>query len=975
MPNNKLFSLFDDKLRSRTELLAGPKQNLDSLGASVEASGTLIQKIQNFNKVKFKVDYSDFSNFVFFNSALDFFNIIGEKILNEYPYDGTREQIESFSEESDPYQKYVTSVWPKSQSYLNFNPVNGFAYVQLDDVGKENGISRTSLLSPNSSSFSVEFWCVPPPVLTGSTDSMFVFQKMSGSSDGFSIYFSGSRAHFTVSSASLSDTVSTQFIPGQQQYFCFSCDSSNQNPILSAFTGSSTVFPTLVSAVTGTTNCVYSPGQVRAFIGSGTLSGKKTVALTGSLDDLRFWKKSFVQNDLSASFNTKVYQQDKLYGLWSFNETGSLLPSNSNDRTLVKDYSGHKINGFIQNYYQQIRASGSLLPYDKDELVLSLNSPEVQAYISDQQLSGTLYDRENSNQIVRMLPEQFFQLEEYKGTEVLKNFLFVLGRYFDQLKVAIDQFAHVLKTDYGKFNQTPDALLQDVAKFLGWEFTGNFFDADAVQYFLGKQVLQGTQANQELDMKLYEIKNEFWKRTLINLMHLYKTKGTKESVDSLLRVYGVNRNFVRLKEFGYKKNAGIQSTRIHADKSVPTLAFGSGSVSTKVSSPNFTGSVYTIETRLRFPTQTSSGLQSSLTTGSIWFISSGSAVSSKLYFTKDIASNTTGSLIYSGSEGLLSLTNAPIFDNQWYNVTVIKDSLSSSLKIDVRMLDRDEISFSSTASLFTQISTSSLNQSFNLGTSGSIQSQMWAQEARVWTKILTDSELNDHTMNFQSFGTDFYSGFSNLKLHWRLNENSVADSSGSMTGQIFDFSGNSMSGSATGLLANKNNYKKFLNDFNYIAAPEYGWTEEKVRVVNATVVPQEQAFTDQPVIALEFNLVDALNEDISQVLSSLDSFNEIIGSPVNKYRASYSDLEALRTNYFKRLQGSINFRVFADLLEFFDRSFMTMIKRLIPARATFLGDEFVVESHMLERPKLQWNYRRRDPEFQPLGIIKVFIRS
>jgi len=75
------------------------------------------------------------------------------------------------------------------------------------------------------------------------------------------------------------------------------------------------------------------------------------------------------------------------------------------------------------------------------------------------------------------------------------------------------------------------------------------------------------------------------------------------------------------------------------------------------------------------------------------------------------------------------------------------------------------------------------------------------------------------------------------------------------------------------------------------------------------------------------------------------------------------------------LNGSINFRLFADLLEFFDRSFIGMIRRLIPARAVFIGDEFVVESHMLERPKVQWNYRRREKELDLEGVIRVYIRS
>lgn len=67
--------------------------------------------------------------------------------------------------------------------------------------------------------------------------------------------------------------------------------------------------------------------------------------------------------------------------------------------------------------------------------------------------------------------------------------------------------------------------------------------------------------------------------------------------------------------------------------------------------------------------------------------------------------------------------------------------------------------------------------------------------------------------------------------------------------------------------------------------------------------------------------------------------------------------------------------MFADMLEFFDRSFIDMVKKMLPHRAKFLGDEFVVESHMLERPKMQWNYRRREQELVIEGSIKVYQRT
>jgi len=128
---------------------------------------------------------------------------------------------------------------------------------------------------------------------------------------------------------------------------------------------------------------------------------------------------------------------------------------------------------------------------------------------------------------------------------------------------------------------------------------------------------------------------------------------------------------------------------------------------------------------------------------------------------------------------------------------------------------------------------------------------------------------------------------------------------------------------------------------------------------------------DSNAVSVEFNLIDALNEDISYILASMDNWNNIIGDHAARHRASYPELDRFRQQYFTRLVGRINFRAFADFMDFFDRSFVEMIKKLLPARVNFKGAEFVVESHMLERPKVQYTYRRQSPALVPEGVIWV----
>jgi hypothetical protein len=310
-----------------------------------------------------------------------------------------------------------------------------------------------------------------------------------------------------------------------------------------------------------------------------------------------------------------------------------------------------------------------------------------------------------------------------------------------------------------------------------------------------------------------------------------------------------------------------------------------------------------------------------------------------------------------------------VFDGTWYNVAARKSVPSGTLSLDARRLNYNIIDATYTASISTStIFTGTNNFNFYFGSVSAIPAQMYAQEVRIWSRVLQTKELVDHTYNFQSYGVVTPTDLNSLQLHWRLNDN--------LTGSVmpYDWSGNGNTGTASGFNASISPYKKFLFDYNYIAPADYGWLDDKIRIFNTSELKPADVYRDHQLVALEFNMVDALNEDISQTLALMDNWNNYLGQPAMRFRENYQDIDAMRTLYFKRLQGRLNFRVFADMLDFFDRSFITMVQKLLPARAVFMGDEFVVESHMLERPKHQWAYRRQDRRQVIEGSIIVYSR-
>ena len=178
---NDLFNLFGDKLKTRNGLVASDPQTLETLSESEEEQDLIVSSIQDLESVELKIDYSDFSNFVFFNSALDYFNITGEKILNDYPIDGTVDSIKKFEQDLDGYQRYALSQWPSNIGHLRFDTSISSSYIILEDVGQdtEGGAYRAGILSPGTGSLSLEVWLNAAAPITGTENVQVITHKLS----------------------------------------------------------------------------------------------------------------------------------------------------------------------------------------------------------------------------------------------------------------------------------------------------------------------------------------------------------------------------------------------------------------------------------------------------------------------------------------------------------------------------------------------------------------------------------------------------------------------------------------------------------------------------------------------------------------------------------------------------------------------------------------------------------------------------
>lgn len=952
-----IFKLFDGSMAagggaSVIDQTAGSFSDVigENLAVSTIASGS--------DSVTLLIDYSDFKNFVTFNSAESYVTLTADSILNSYPVGGSEDDLRQFLNALDGYQRFFLAGWPSWSGHLRLNPAVSSAYVSFVDSGMQDGSARTSFISPGTGSISIQGWVDCPP-MTGSNDVQVIFQKLRpGSTDGCSVYVSGSSVYFRVASGSSDVSVSASLLIGPT-FFAGVLDRTSSTGTVSLYAASTGTFPALAGSQTIQLSSRFDLQSGSFFIGSGSIPQRTVRPFTGSLDSISVWCTAQGLASLTGSFNRKISAQPGLIASWQFNDASPVtdIPYAS----VVRDRSGHHLDGRIKSFSPSLLGSGSIV-HDVPDPILSLGDPNVIDYIVEAQQSGSLYDRDNESLIFRLFPEAFTQCDP-TSVEVFSNFALVLARHFDRIKTYIAQLPNLRRVILGSpTDQAPDELLQDVADYFGWTFNGSFASTDALRYFVGRNVLAGTAANSSLAVSLDQIRSQIWRRVLANLSYIYKTKGTAESVEALLRSYGVDSGFVRLKEYARRVETKPTLERVTAERSVYALRISNGSsVTSAPRSPLVTGSQdLACEIRVRFPLISDQELIPTKLSGAIVSLKNSIGFPLEVWYSKSSLASTTGTIFVTSSAGNVGLSNLGIFDDRFTNLSLIRESRTGSLGLYVTRASFGELSFTTSsvtpaASLgfptSVDYSTVSIGSSSISPTAG----EFWAQELRVWQSSLSNPEIIDHAENFSSYGRDSSAANSSLLLHWRLDDGVAATGAGVIS--VIDSGQSGITGTGAGFSTSSLPFDKFLLDYAYIPSIDYGWNQQKVRVFEGSSIDPQEAYVDDRTVSLEFNMYDALNEDISNTMSSYDELISFLGLPVNRYREDYEGLQQMRETYFKRLQGPLNFRVFVDMLDFFDSSFSRMVEKILPARADFRGDELIVESHMLERPKYQYQLR------------------
>jgi hypothetical protein len=1021
------------------------------------------------------VDWSNFANHTFFSSAVANVNVAFDKIINNFPFDGTFREVEDFFDTLTGYEAYVFNQFPKSLNSLAFS---GSSYIEVvDSAGSQypelsRNITGASVLDPGLLSLSLQTKLFVP---SGNSENQVIAQRVS-SGNGYTLCVSAS--------ATSTAEVFFSFVSGSTTLACSASVPKGQwNDVAAIINRRPGIHRAQIYisgaladesppiSETGLFTTLSSP----LYIGSGSNHASFTFSktLSGSLDDFKLYVGNRTPEEIRAAAFSPSEPSEPLRLYYRFNE-----PSGSYDRNaFVIDSSGNGLHSTITGFAAPLRNSSvqaggppsfgerpaynPVLFPDYSDLV-SINTAALE--------TAEEYDTNNPNYIIKLIPGHYLEQEQRAiglptvdgkigrsfseggdlpratqlgSVQLITSLLLIWAKQFDEMKMFIDQMSRLNSVGYTEMGGIADTFIPFLAREFGIELPRLFSAPTYLQYVHGDNSAVDSSIGTN---SLYELEADIWRRILASLPTIVKSKGTTDSVKSIIRSIGIDPDVtLRFKEYGGTRS-GYITGRKSSKKLMRTLSSGSFLLTSPYLSasrvepgaplpsggtvPNssdglLTSGSFTFESHFLLDSSSvaDASLARLLTTGSfsdkpllfnVILQQSGTigGVNGNLTLSGAYSSNTSDPQRFS-----LEMTNLPVYDGYPFYVSFGRNKISAdtsevflrfgksvgqnlfvteSIQTVVVQPSRDVLSLVGSANnasgAFFQIGTSAvttnasavfLNYSSLPAASRLALFSGKVSQVRFWSKHLSGSEWSEHVRNPFSFGvanpsvnfnfvTSESGSFERLRLDCGFDQ-PVTASDGSGNIALTDFSQNGFHLSGTGFPPGA----PVIGGFEFLANPidpyfDESSTDQKVRVKSwteetnveryggrlgaaYTIDPFENSVDDNR-FGIEISMARALNEDIVLMLGGHEPLDSLYGNSADAFALEYTGERHLRDIYFNRLVDAPVYNNVFLFAKWFELNLETLISQVMPFNTNFLGSNFVVESHALERKKVKYGW-------------------
>ena len=243
-----------------------------------------------------------------------------------------------------------------------------------------------------------------------------------------------------------------------------------------------------------------------------------------------------------------------------------------------------------QNEAGQYYTNNEQVTWPKDGLWnLDIRSFNFDSYLEQLQAIAVNLDEFKTNLISRFLVSDSLKDFDTLGRKVEKV-LQIYGRSFDQVKQFIDALAYMNSVNYNPENDIPSQLLVNLAQTLGW--TSNFSPITN-EDFLGSifgNTNTPTYPGYARALTPTEINYNFYRNLILNAAYLFKSKGTRRSVEFIMRLIGAPDSLIEYNEHIY-----LADQKINLDQFYTQFAQISGGTYVNTSPAYIPGDTYKVK--------------------------------------------------------------------------------------------------------------------------------------------------------------------------------------------------------------------------------------------------------------------------------------------------------------------------------------------------------------------------------------------
>ena len=255
---------------------------------------------------------------------------------------------------------------------------------------------------------------------------------------------------------------------------------------------------------------------------------------------------------------------------------------------------------------------------------------------------------------------------------------------------------------------------------------------------------------------------------------------------------------------------------------------------------------------------------------------------------------------------------------------------------------------------------------------------------RFYSKNTTDKEWKARAKNLVSVGTEnplVNYNFTNNKTgsfeRLILNTSGKQYTTGSNADGVitfFDFSQNNLHLVGSNFEPNKTVFRALKSDYEILSDKfDLNYAKTKIRVRSfqdpeliedanyASVAPIYEVRPSEEVVddnrfSIDMSVMKGLNENILTMFANFEPLENAIGRPNMIFGASYPELQNFREIYFNNVLEKMDLSKYRSLFKWIDNAFTDLVYSMVPRSTTFMGINFIYESHVLERNRLQYTF-------------------